>query len=316
MSSPVTPSYLARGLKLSHLRLMAELVRTGQLGQAAQAISISQPAASRLMAELERITDSRLYVRSGRGIKLTAPGRALGERARRALVEVGDAERDIGELDDGIAGLVRIGAVTGPSVDLVLPALENVRQLAPQLRIEVEVATSDELGAMLVDNRLDFSLSRLPEGLERDLFRRIPVRPEPIAVIARPGHPLAGSARVDLADTRAFLWVLPAETAILRRTLARLYRSQGLPEPVPGLVTTALPLTLAYIQRSDALAVMAASVAQALCAYGPQGAPVAQILLAQPVEVETYMLLTRRGQALTPAAQMLHDKVRQIAEAG
>ena len=78
----MTPTYLARGLKLSHLRLLAELVRAGGLGQAAAAISISQPSASRLMAELEQIAGSPLYRRAGRGIELTPAGRALGERAR------------------------------------------------------------------------------------------------------------------------------------------------------------------------------------------------------------------------------------------
>ena len=46
---------LRKGLKLSHLRLMAVLADTEQLTQAAAVIGVSQPAASRLVTEIERI---------------------------------------------------------------------------------------------------------------------------------------------------------------------------------------------------------------------------------------------------------------------
>ena len=48
-------SLFRRGLKLSHLRLLAALGDTGQLTGAAAAIGVTQPAASRLVAEIERI---------------------------------------------------------------------------------------------------------------------------------------------------------------------------------------------------------------------------------------------------------------------
>ena len=63
---------LRKGLKLSHLRLMAALAETEQLTQAATAIGISQPAASRLVTEIERIIGAAVHERTGRGIGLTA----------------------------------------------------------------------------------------------------------------------------------------------------------------------------------------------------------------------------------------------------
>ena len=50
---------LRKGLKLSHLRLMAGLAETGQIGLTAAQMGIAQPAASRLLAEVERIARIR-----------------------------------------------------------------------------------------------------------------------------------------------------------------------------------------------------------------------------------------------------------------
>jgi molybdenum-dependent DNA-binding transcriptional regulator ModE len=71
---------LRRGIKIAHLRLMAALAATGQVGAAAEAVGITQPAASRLLAEVERMTGTPLYARTGRGIALTAEGVALAAR--------------------------------------------------------------------------------------------------------------------------------------------------------------------------------------------------------------------------------------------
>ena len=118
---------LHRGLKISHLRLLAALGETGQIGQAAGRIGVTQPAASRLLAEVEGIVGSPVHTRSGRGITLTAVGEALAIRAQRVQMELRDAARDMAEIVAGGAGHVRIGAVTGPALDRVLPSLRTVR---------------------------------------------------------------------------------------------------------------------------------------------------------------------------------------------
>ena len=104
---------LRRGLKLSHLRLLAALADEGQLTKAAATLGVSQPAASRLVAEIERILDAPIHERSGRGMGLTAMGRALALRSQRVRLELDDAARDLAEIAIGGAGRVRIGAVTG-----------------------------------------------------------------------------------------------------------------------------------------------------------------------------------------------------------
>ena len=64
----MTVDLLRRGLKLSHLRIVAALGEAGQIGLAAARIGVTQPAASRLLAEVERIAGHPVHRRAGRGI--------------------------------------------------------------------------------------------------------------------------------------------------------------------------------------------------------------------------------------------------------
>ncbi|HSO48568.1 MAG TPA: LysR family transcriptional regulator, partial [Rhizobiaceae bacterium] len=71
---------LRRGLKLQHFRLFAALDETGQISAAAEMLALSQPVASRLAADAERLSGAILYRRGSRGVTLTAAGQALARR--------------------------------------------------------------------------------------------------------------------------------------------------------------------------------------------------------------------------------------------
>ncbi|MEO8530850.1 MAG: LysR family transcriptional regulator [Deltaproteobacteria bacterium] len=306
---PAKTGLITRGLKLNHLRLVVALARSGQISQAADELGLTQPAASRLTAEISRIVGHQVHRRTGKGIALTPAGLALAERARRALIEIGDAARDLDEGASGNSGQVRIGSVTGPSIEYILPILRDVRRESPSVSIDVEVAPSDVLGDMLLEGKLDFSLSRYPNDRDPTLFHGIPIGDEPISIIVRRGHPLLGPRKVALADMLAFDWVLPAEGAILRRTVARVMHAAGLPAPTAGVVTSSFLLTLGVIKETDALAPVATSVARYLLTSQSDIA----ILQTEAIfSVDTYMLLTRRGQLQTPAAAMVMGRMRNI----
>jgi len=115
-----------RGLKLSHLRMIVAMEETGQISLAADMLKTSQPAASRLLSEMETILEARLCVRSARGIEMTNAGRALARRARSMLIEIREAEREIEDIKHG-GGTVFIGAVTAAAVELVVPAIRSVQ---------------------------------------------------------------------------------------------------------------------------------------------------------------------------------------------
>jgi DNA-binding transcriptional LysR family regulator len=315
---------LQKGLKISHLRLADALARDGQLSGAAITMGIAQPAASRLASEAERIIGAPLYTRAGRGIEMSPEGLALARRAKRILREIEDADREINELKSGLTGKVAIGSVTGPAIEHVLPAMRQARIALPNVQIEIEVGTSDTLGPMLQDGRIDFSLARLPIGQDSSAFNMTVIGKEPISLVARHAHPALQRATFDpnivvpMADLLAYDWVMPNTGAILRNTVTQALVRGGLRAPERVLSTSSFLLVLATISQTNAIAPIASSVAQTFTSYQGEDARASdtpglvQIIKTDiDLEVEDYGLMTLSGRVLTPAA---HSVLRVLCD--
>ena len=302
---------LRRGLKLSHLRILAALGDAGQLTGAAAAIGVSQPAASRLVAEIEQIIGHPVHERTGRGIGLTAIGRALALRASRVRMELDDAARDLVEIATGGVGHVRIGAVTGPALDRVLPALNAERQRHPNVTVDVVVGPSDLLCDQLLAGRLDFAVGRLPEGPPSDVLAFALMEEEPVGLIVRHGHPLLRKKRLKPAELMAFDWVMPGPDSLLTRTVLARLQAMGLPRPAQRISTASFLLTLALMQKSDAIAAVSLASARQFASGAAVGFDLLPIDLG--IMVEPYGMITRERVTLTPASQRLCDLVRQVA---
>lgn len=301
---------LRKGLKISHLRLIATLEQLGSVSAAADHLGVSQPAASRLAAEIERIAGTPIHERTGRGIGLTQTGHLLARRAARILNEIADAGREIQESREGTVGYVRLGSVTGPSIDFVVPAMRQLRLSYPAISIEIVVAASDVLLPQLLDGGLDFAMCRTTGGTANAMVEAIPLGDEPLSFVVRTGHPLArAEAPVALDVMAAFDWILPPSGAILRSTIEREFAARGVAMPRQIQTTTSFLFTLAAIRQTNAIAPIASAVARSF-ATGDDGANALAILETEDkMAVETWSLLTRRGQELTPSAQIVHDQI-------
>ncbi len=134
-------------LKLAHLRLVAALADTGMVSAAAKAVGMTQPAASRRIAELEALLDAPLCDRLSRGVRLTPLGHALARHARSVLLHLAQAEREFADLRAGRRGAVAIGAVSGPAVEIAAPAMARVRAEAPGVEVDIRIDVSNRAGA-------------------------------------------------------------------------------------------------------------------------------------------------------------------------
>lgn len=303
-----TPTALAiqlRQLKPVQLRLLAELGETGALGVAAARIGIAQPAASRLLAEMEETLGLGLHLRQGRGLRLTQVGEALARRAARIQFELADAAREIAEAATGRAGVVRVGAVTGPALSLVLPALTDLQRQLPDYRAEVTVATSVELCDQLRDGRLDFALARLGSGETQLQAQRL--GGEPLSLIVRRGHPLLAQPEVTLSDLLRHDWVMGDDETLLTQTVMARLAELHLPGPQRRISTSSFLFTLALLNQTEAIAPLATAVVDSLAAN--PAFPFVALPVDLGLAVAPYSLVTRVESRLTPSAQRLVDGI-------
>lgn len=298
-------SLLRRGLKLGHLRLLAVLGEGRPLTVAAQDVGISQPAASRMMAEIEGVVGQAVHERSGRGIEMTPVGLALARRARRVLIELDDAARDLNEITAGGAGHVRLGTVTGAAIDRVMPALLAQRRAFPGVQFEMVVAASDALCEQLLDGRLDFALGRLPDrSLDDELSYRA-LDSEPVALVVRQGHPALADCRPEVV--MALDWVIPPGESLIARTVMSRLQVLGLPRPRVPIATASFMMTMALIGATDAVAALPASV---IGSFATPGSDYRQLPLDLGITVEHFGMIVRRDVVLPPAARRIADLIQ------
>lgn len=307
----VTESSLAiqlRRLKPVQLRLLAELSQVGALGVAAARIGVAQPAASRLLAEMEELLGLALHERQGRGLRLTEVGLSLARRAARIEIELADAARELAEAATGRAGVVRVGAVTGPALSLVMPVLITLQRDLPEFRAEVTVATSLNLCEQLRDGRLDFALARLSPG-ETQLEARV-LAVEPLSLVVRRGHPLLVRPILSLDDLMSYDWVMGDDETLLTQTVVSRLTELGLPQPKRRISTSSFLFTLALLNQTDAIAPLATPVVDSFA--GNPSVPFVSLPIDLSLAVAPFSLVTRAGAQMTPPAQRLIEAILAV----
>jgi DNA-binding transcriptional LysR family regulator len=218
-----------------------------------------------------------------------------------------EADRELTTIRQGGLGHVRIGAVTAPALDLVLPALRAARIAHPSLTVEVEVLPSAELCALLLAGKLDLVLGRLPDGQDRQLLDMLPIAPEPVALIVRKGHRLLTGPKLSLGDLTAYDWVMPAASSPIGRAVGERLAALGFDLGQVRVTTASFLFTLALVRSSNAIAPLARAVADRFA----EGADAAfgVVPLDLGIVVPDFGLVTRRGTEPTPAAARMTELI-------
>jgi molybdate transport repressor ModE-like protein len=140
------------------MRLLVEIDRQGSVSAAAAAIGIGQPSASQHLRLLETAAGQRLVERNGRGSRLTEAGQVLAARAAQALSSLRAAEEELGALAGLETGTIHLGASTAPGVYLLPDTLGCFRRSYPGVKVDVEIAASDEILRRLLGGRVQLAL--------------------------------------------------------------------------------------------------------------------------------------------------------------
>jgi DNA-binding transcriptional LysR family regulator len=310
--SQVTPRLM---LKPNQLRLILEIAESGQLQIAAQAIGMTQPAASRMLAETERQLGAELFSRQPKGLVPTEIGASVLRRAKVILREMGSVAHELQTMRDGLGGSLHIGAVTGPAVQHLVTAVREIKEEAPTASITVDVLPSRDLLTHLVAGEMDFVLARiLPEFNSRD-FNIIPLQDEKVALMARADHPLARAPIVTLAELQTQEWIMQPRISPISEASLLAFASFGLNEPSNIVFSSSMLFTLAYLAQSEAIAPLSQEVADFL-ARPPMQVGFTALPIANEIRVSRFYLLSLRRRPLSPLAIRLREKLlsRRIAD--
>src|ERR1700744_2966685 len=147
---------------LRQLRYFDSLARHGHFGRAAEACSISQPALSMQIREMEEALGGALIERNARQAGLTKFGEELVHRVRdilRSVDELGDFAR---ASQDRLAGRLRIGMIPTIAPYLLPKVIEKLARMPPEIDIHVRETLTPKLIQEVTEGRLDTAIVALP----------------------------------------------------------------------------------------------------------------------------------------------------------
>lgn len=304
------PALLMR-LKTRQLVLLAQLGSERNLGRAASAMAISQPAATKLLQQLEQTLGVSLFKRQARGMEPTASGEVLIRYARQLLSDFGMVRQEMQALRSGLRGTLRLGSVPGAVPGLLAPALVIYKQRHPRVAVSVGVDTSDVILAQLGRGEVDLVLGRLTEGSHDDEFASVPLLGEAQVVVVRAGHPLLQEQKLALRDLVQWPWILQPPGSPQRSRFEAALREAGIHARLDITESASTIVATALLEISDMAAVMPESLAAHYARLG-----VLQVLpLALPLRVPAIHLVTRRSRALAPAAADFEQQMLEPTQA-
>ncbi len=179
--------------ELASLRLLVAVGRHGSLGMAARHEGISQPAASKRIAHLERSFDMPLVRRSPRGSRLTAQGQVVADWARRVLDNVDHMLGAVASLRADDQTDLRAAASMTIAEHLVPTWLHQLRTQNPNLHVGLHVANSQQVQRDLLAGEADIGFVETPTIDPRVASRTI--GHDRLVIVVAPGHPWATRRR-------------------------------------------------------------------------------------------------------------------------
>src|SRR5918992_693673 len=124
-------------LTLTHLKVLATVARHESVTEAARELHYSQPSVSHHLSRLEAATGAKLIQRVGRGIRLTAEGRLLANRATEIMGRVDAATNELAAQVGLQAGRVRLAANASVLSTLVPKAATALADAHPGLELSL-----------------------------------------------------------------------------------------------------------------------------------------------------------------------------------
>ncbi|GGL23411.1 transcriptional regulator [Pseudomonas brenneri] len=308
MSSPLISRSLFNRLRYKHLHMLVALSSSQNLHRASQALNMSQPAATRMLREIEDMFACDLFERLPRGMRPTALGKELIRFAESALSGLDRCAEDLMARQQGGYGYLAIGTIMGAAPDLVMDSIAQIKSLNPQLRIRIMGDTSDQVIQLLEQGRIDLAIARRNAATDSEHYSFEPLGNERLLVVVHAGHPLAQRSSLPLAELVSdWPWILQPQSSPARIGFDEALQHQALPLPADIIECSSVYSMQQLIQLTDAIMVLSES---ALRDYLKMG-----LVVALPVELEVTLapfgILLRKGEPVSRELGLFIDLLRR-----
>ncbi|OJV10129.1 MAG: LysR family transcriptional regulator [Verrucomicrobia bacterium 61-8] len=212
-------------MQIQSFKVFSDLAETASFSKAAEINGITQSAVSQQVRAIEKRFHVKLIERGRKNFSLTPEGRAFLEASREILGTLEGLGSQINQLQNMVAGELRIATIFSIGLHELPPYLKIFRRDFPDVDVRVEYKRSSEVYTAVLEGRADLGLVAYPStrrGIRATTFWR-----DRLVLICSPAHPLAGRRRLSLSNLNGGKFIAFEPDLPTRREIDRMLRSAG-----------------------------------------------------------------------------------------
>jgi DNA-binding transcriptional LysR family regulator len=289
-------------MTLEQLRIFVAVAEREHMTRAAEAIHITQSAASAAIAALEARYNTRLFHRIGRRIELTDAGRLFLSEARAVLARSAAAERVLHDLAGCMAGTLSLFASQTIANYWLPPLLHRFRVAYPGVSVQLAIGNTEEVAAAVSEGFADIGFA---EGnIDNPALRLKAVKGDRLVVVVSPRHEWSGR-NVAAEDLMQGPWVMREPGSGTRAIFLDALRGLGV-EATSLKVAMELPsneAVCAAVRAGAGAAAISDLVAEPLLSAGTLA------LVSLPLPERPFYVARHKERSISRAERALLDLV-------
>lgn len=293
----------------SRLAALVAMAEAQNFTLAARALGLAQPTVHRAVAQIEQEAGRALFERTPRGMVATRLCRELARAVRLAFAEFDQAEAELAAFDGREVGRIVVGSLPLARSVLLPEAIARFRAARPKQCLTIVDGPYDALLAGLRQGDIDVIIGALRTPPPVEDITQEPLLVDRLAILARPGHPLAGAGAIAPAVLARQSWAVPRRGTPAREQFDALFSGLGLPAPDSVVECGSILFMRELLARTDLLGCISGGQAEAEVEKG------LLVRLATGIDWPGRMigLTFRAGWVPTRAQALLLDHLRAAA---
>jgi DNA-binding transcriptional LysR family regulator len=193
-------------MTLEQLRIFVAVAERQHMTRAAEALNLTQQAASSAIVALENAYSTALFHRVGRHIELTEAGNLFLEEARGVLARVAAAELTLCELGGLKRGTLAVQASQTIASYWLPRRLVTFRKAHSDIELRVGVGNTAQVAKSVIDGAAE--LGFIEGAIDEPALACEQLREDRLVLVVAPGHPWATRDRIEARELTESAWVL------------------------------------------------------------------------------------------------------------
>ncbi|HXJ80161.1 MAG TPA: LysR family transcriptional regulator [Candidatus Methylomirabilis sp.] len=294
-------------MHLETLRLYCDIVRLRSFSRAAAANSVSQSAASQAIQQLEADLDVPLLDRSRRPLEATADGRAFYEACRTLLQDFDKAKAELQAQRQRVEGTVRVAAIYSVGLHDMSRHMQPFMSAYPQAKVLLECLHPHKVVEAVLNDEADLGVLSYPVATRA--LEVVPLRSEPMTLVAHPSHRLARRRSLTVADLNGEKFVAFDHDLAIRKAIDRALKAAGIKVNIVMEFDNVETIKQAIGINAGLSILPRPAIAKELDMRTVIGLPLALPALVRPIGI-----IHRRGKRMTPAMARFVEQLQKPDE--